>query len=151
MHPPGQSLFHIWSLIIHVYPISSVNVSEKSQDGRTIIVWSLGVLPTYQGRGLGKVLLRSYQQRMSTSGIADRITLFAHDSLVSMYERIGFENKGKSRIEYAGGGWSDLVSTDFFFFFLTYHELRQLYFASASAGLSLHMSLHVRTYSDCYG
>ena len=45
--------------------------------GRTIIIWSLAISPSHQGKGLGKVLLKSYQQRMETSGIADRIALLA--------------------------------------------------------------------------
>ena len=54
--------------------------------------------------------MKSYQQRMETSGIADRIALLAHDHLVGMYEGMGFERKGKSDCRFAGGGWNSLVS-----------------------------------------
>ena len=54
--------------------------------------------------------MKSYQQRMETSGIADRIALLAHDHLVDMYEGMGFEDKGKSHVRFAGGGWNSLVS-----------------------------------------
>ena len=47
---------------------------------------------------------------METSGIADRFALLAHDHLVKMYERMGFEGAGKSNVRFAGGGWNDLVS-----------------------------------------
>lgn len=50
------------------------------------------------------------RQRMETSGIADRVALLAHDHLVEMYERMGFEGAGKSNVRFAGGGWNDLVS-----------------------------------------
>ena len=53
--------------------------------------------------------MKSYQQRMETSGIADRIALLAHDHLVQMYEGLGFEAKGKSGVRFAGGGWNSLV------------------------------------------
>ena len=55
-------------------------------------------------------MMKSYQQRMETSGIADRIALLAHDHLVQMYEGLGFEGKGKSDVRFGGGGWNDLVS-----------------------------------------
>lgn len=53
--------------------------------------------------------MKSYQQRMETSGIADRIVLLAHDHLTKMYEEMGFENKGKSSVKFAGGGWNNMV------------------------------------------
>lgn len=54
--------------------------------------------------------MKSYQQRMETSGVANRIALLAHDHLVNMYEGMGFEGKGKSDVRLAGGGWNSLVS-----------------------------------------
>lgn len=80
------------------------------EHGRTIAIHSLGVLPAYQGQGLAKTIMKSYEQRMETSGIADRIALLAHDDLVKMYEGLGFENRGKSNAKFGGGGWNALVS-----------------------------------------
>ena len=80
------------------------------EEGRTICVHSFGVLPAYQGRGLGKVLMKSYQQRMESSGIADRMALLSHEGLVRMYTGLGFSNKGKSDVKFGGGGWTSLVS-----------------------------------------
>lgn len=54
--------------------------------------------------------MKSYQQRMETSGIADRIALLAHDYLMEMYEGMGFEGNGKSNVRFAGGGWNNLVN-----------------------------------------
>ena len=53
--------------------------------------------------------MKSYQQRMETSGIADRIALLAHDHLVKMYEAMGYEHRGKSDVNFGSGGWNDLV------------------------------------------
>ena len=79
------------------------------EDGRTICIHSFGVLTAYQRKGLGKVLMKSYQQRMETSGMADRIALLAHQPLVGMYTEMGFENRGRSAARFGGGGWTDLV------------------------------------------
>lgn len=54
--------------------------------------------------------MKSYQQRMETSGVADRVTLLAHDHLMQMYEGLGFEAKGKSDVRFGGGGWNSMVS-----------------------------------------
>ena len=80
--------------------------------------------------------MKSYQQRMETSGIADRIALLAHDHLVQMYEGMGYDTKGKSDVRFGGGGWNDLVRRfDFLsgLFKLTYP--RRMIFQTMSRGL----------------
>ncbi|OCL09286.1 acyl-CoA N-acyltransferase [Glonium stellatum] len=79
------------------------------EDGRTICLHSLAVLPDYQNQGLGKLLVLAYIERMKSSGVADRIALITYDRLVPFYERLGFEYLGKSEVNYAGGGWNDMV------------------------------------------
>ncbi|CAF9931666.1 hypothetical protein IMSHALPRED_008683 [Imshaugia aleurites] len=88
---------------------SNTSIHGHREDGRTIAIHSLSVLPAYQRRGLGKTIMKSYNQRMETSGVADRIALLAHDHLVGMYESMGFEKKGKSDVRFAGGGWNSLT------------------------------------------
>ncbi|SLM33709.1 GNAT domain [Lasallia pustulata] len=80
-----------------------------SENGRTLALHSLAVLPAFQNQGLGKTILKSYMQRMSSSGVADRIALLAHDGLVKFYESVGYVNKGKSGVTIGGGGWNNLV------------------------------------------
>ena len=47
--------------------------------GRTIVLHSVAILPQFQGRGLGRVLIQAYIQQMDGAGIADRLALIAHD------------------------------------------------------------------------
>ena len=86
---------------------SSADVGHR-EEGRTLIIHSLAVLPAYQRRGLGKTLLKAYLQRMEAQGVADRVVLLAHQELVAYYEAVGFENLGRSRATFGGGGWFDL-------------------------------------------
>lgn len=79
------------------------------EDGRTVCIHSLGVLPDYQKRGLGTTLMKAYLQRVESHGVADRVALIAHDHLIPYYQQFGFENKGKSEAQFGGGGWYDLV------------------------------------------
>jgi GNAT superfamily N-acetyltransferase len=79
------------------------------EDGRTICIHSLAVLPQYQRRGLGKTLMEAYIQRIESHGVADRLALIAHEHLIPYYESFGFVNKGKSECQFGGGGWFDMV------------------------------------------
>jgi ribosomal protein S18 acetylase RimI-like enzyme len=47
--------------------------------GRTIVIHSVAILPAFQGRGLGRVLMMAYMQQMNGAGIADRLALISHD------------------------------------------------------------------------
>lgn len=79
------------------------------EHGRTVCIHSLAILPEYQHRGLGKVLVKAYLQRMESHGVADRAALIAHDHLISYYEQFGFVNKGESGAQFGGGGWYDMI------------------------------------------
>jgi len=79
------------------------------EEGRTIILHSLAVLPNFQGKSLGRTLLSAYISMMNGTGIADRIALIAHEHNVPFYEKMGFENKGPSKAEFGGGSWIDMV------------------------------------------
>lgn len=77
--------------------------------GSTICIHSLAVLPKYQGKGLGKTLMKAYLQRMEGHGVAERTALIAHEELIPYYEKFGYVNKGKSAVKFGGGGWYDMV------------------------------------------
>lgn len=77
--------------------------------GRTLCIHSLAVLPEYQGKGLGKTLMKAYLQRMESHGVAERAALIAHEGLIPYYEGFGYVNKGKSEVKFGGGGWFDMV------------------------------------------
>lgn len=79
------------------------------EHGRTIAIHSLASLPEFKGRGLGKIIMKSYVQRMETSGIADRLALLAHEPLIKYYETLGFRNWEESQVTFGGGGWYDMI------------------------------------------
>ncbi|TVY35229.1 Polyamine N-acetyltransferase [Lachnellula subtilissima] len=79
--------------------------------GRTIVIHSVAILPGFQERGLGQTLTKAYVQQMSGAGIADKLALIAHDHKTQWYEKLGFVNKGKSKAQFGGGGWFDLVKS----------------------------------------
>lgn len=49
------------------------------EEGRNIVLHSVAVLPGFQGRSIGRVLMMSYIQHINGAGIADKLSLIAHD------------------------------------------------------------------------
>ncbi|KAI7282952.1 hypothetical protein KC345_g3213 [Hortaea werneckii] len=89
-------------------PTSSSSGPHK-EEGRTILIHSLAVLPQYQHLGLGRTLMESFLQRTEALGVADRAALITHEKLIPYYEKFGFQNKGLSECQFAGGGWFDMI------------------------------------------
>lgn len=77
--------------------------------GGTIALHSLAVLPEHQNKGIGSTLLKSYVDRIKEARIADRIALIAHEPMMPFYEKYGFQQRGKSEVQHGGGGWYDMV------------------------------------------
>ncbi|KAL5361068.1 hypothetical protein BJX96DRAFT_151353 [Aspergillus floccosus] len=77
--------------------------------GGTIAIHSLAVLPEHQGKQVGSTLMKSYIHRIREAQIADRLAIIVHDHLIPFYESFGFENRGPSKCQFGGGGWTDMV------------------------------------------
>ncbi|KAF2260698.1 acetyltransferase [Lojkania enalia] len=80
-----------------------------AEDGETLCLHSLAVHPRFQGRGLGRVLLLGWCQRMRDAGIGKRVAIICRDRLIPFYEKLGFDKAGPSACQYGGGGWWDMV------------------------------------------
>lgn len=55
------------------------SVLGHQEHGRTIVLHSIAIAPGFQNRGLGRVLVSAYIQRLNEAGVADRLVLIAHD------------------------------------------------------------------------
>jgi ribosomal protein S18 acetylase RimI-like enzyme len=88
---------------------SDPTANSDLYNGGTVCLHSVAVLPSYQGRGLGKILLNGYIKHMREAKICDRLALITYDRLVSYYEQFGFRNLGKSKSTFAGVAWVDMV------------------------------------------
>lgn len=74
------------------YPKDWASTTSQSplghqEQGRTIALHSVAILPEFQGRGLGRILMLSYMQNMNGAGIADRLALIAHDVSLQNHAR----------------------------------------------------------------
>jgi len=91
------------------YELSPSDGTGHDEDGRTVCLHSLCVHPDFQDKGLGRVLLVSWIQRIRDSGVADRIALICREKYIKFYEGCGFKNEGASKCQYGGGGWYDML------------------------------------------
>lgn len=80
-----------------------ISVWEVRSDGKRLVgfarvisdgvlyatIWDVAIRPEFQGRGLGRVLLRHLIDRLGRENIAD-ITLFAGSGAVDFYHSLGF-------------------------------------------------------------
>jgi ribosomal protein S18 acetylase RimI-like enzyme len=87
---------------------SNPELGNKEQ-GRTVAIHSLAVLPEFQHKGLGSTIMKAYLDRLAKQDVADRAALIAHEEMIPYYEKFGFKNKGKSAAQFGGGGWFDMV------------------------------------------
>jgi ribosomal protein S18 acetylase RimI-like enzyme len=78
--------------------------------GDTIAIHSVAVSPEYQGKKIGRALVRAYLEHLRRGCFgARKVVLIAHDYLMSFYESVGFKSQGKSQSTFAGGIWFDMV------------------------------------------
>lgn len=89
------------------HPLKEAHLGHK-EHGRTVAIHSLCVLPDYQNCGLGNTILKAYTQRISSSEIADHISLLTYERLVPFYTEHQFTDDGKSKVQYGGGNWIDM-------------------------------------------
>ncbi|SPO05942.1 uncharacterized protein DNG_08631 [Cephalotrichum gorgonifer] len=78
--------------------------------GRTVCLHSLAVIPEVQGAGVGTAAVREYMREMSDGEVGDRVALLCQPELIGFYKKLGFEEKGESKAEFAGGNWTNMVA-----------------------------------------
>jgi GNAT superfamily N-acetyltransferase len=91
------------------YELAPSSGTGHNEDGETVCLHSLCVHPDFQGKGLGRVLLTAYIQRIRDAGVAKRIALICREKFIGFYESAMFKKVGESKCQYGGGGWFDMV------------------------------------------
>lgn len=75
--------------------------------GKNVMLLGLEVLPEYQGRGLATEIMSRYIQREREKG-RRMLILTCLESLVKMYEKMGFQDCGLSASDWGGEQWHEM-------------------------------------------
>ena len=75
--------------------------------GKHIVIMSVVVHPSFQGKGMAGQLMESFIETMKQSGKAD-IYLICQTELIDMYTKYGFIYLGQSDSDHGGLSWHEM-------------------------------------------
>ncbi len=78
-----------------------------TKDGRNMVIFSLAVLPEFQGNGISKQLMSRFIE-VSTDLKKEKILLICKSGLVPYYQNYGFLYGGKSKSKHGGFEWHEM-------------------------------------------
>lgn len=79
---------------------------------RHSVEFGIGIVPAWQGAGLGKILIQQLLNWAKANQIITRVELHVHvgnEGALALYEKLGFEHEGRRRnaIRYPDGSYMD--------------------------------------------
>ncbi len=77
------------------------------KDGRNMVIFSLAILPEFQGNGISKQLMSRFIE-VSKDLKKEKIILLCKSNLISYYQNYGFVYGGKSRSKHGGFEWHEM-------------------------------------------
>ena len=91
----------------------AIDWSQQVADDEVAVIHILAVSPDYQGKGIGSEMIREAIRIALSKGMqAIRLDALASNTPAhKLYERLGFEYRGKQHLYAENTGW-----TDFYFF-----------------------------------
>lgn len=79
-------------------------------EGKNLVIFSLSVLPDFQGRGIALQLMKEFIRRAEKDG-RSAILLLCKQNLIAFYQRFGFIDRGRSNSTHGGAQWHEMVLT----------------------------------------
>ena len=77
------------------------------KDGKNMVIFSLAVLPEFQGNGISKQLMARFIE-VSKVLKKEKVMLICKSELVSYYQNYGFLYGGKSNSKHGGFEWHEM-------------------------------------------
>jgi len=76
-------------------------------DGKNIVIFSIAVLPGFQGKGISKLLMEKFIETSKELG-KNKILLICKKNLIEYYKKYGFILLGKSKSKHGGFEWFEM-------------------------------------------
>ncbi len=77
------------------------------ENGGNIVIFSLAVLPEFQGNGISKQLMKRFVE-VSKAMKKEKVMLICKSELVSYYRNFGFLYSGRSKSQHGGFEWYEM-------------------------------------------
>ncbi len=77
------------------------------KDGRNMVIFSLAVLPEFQGNGISKRLMKGFIEVSRDLG-KEKILLICKSELIPYYQNYSFSYSGKSKSKHGGFEWHEM-------------------------------------------
>lgn len=84
------------------------SMSTHEADGPYIAIHSVCVAQTHLRKGIASALLREYLARLERDPAVQGARLIAHEELVPLYQKVGFELVGPSEVQHGARPWFEL-------------------------------------------
>ncbi len=118
LFPEGFFTAKFEGKIIGIINSASTNMDDISDEelkdmvghdknGRNIVVFSLAVLPEFQGKGVSKLLMSRFIEASKTLK-KKKILLICKTNLIDYYKKYGFLYNGKSDSTHGGFEWHEM-------------------------------------------
>lgn len=78
------------------------------KEGKYQLIFSLAVLPEYQGKGIARFLMENMIDKASQEG-REAVSLTCRENLIEFYEKLGFKNHGISVSNHGNVAWYNMV------------------------------------------
>ena len=76
-------------------------------DGKNIVILSIAVAPSYQGRGVSRPLMERFIDRACVLG-KRAILLLCRENMIGYYKKFGYADAGVSASTHGGGRWHEM-------------------------------------------
>ena len=81
---------------------------DFDKKGKNIVIFSVAVLPAYQGKGIAKLLLNKFIDNLRKLQ-KEKIILICKENYLSLYEKFGFKLIGESKSNHGGFRWFEMI------------------------------------------
>jgi len=88
--------------------LTHTSMSHHEPSGMSVCIHAVCVDAPYRRKGIATHLLQEYARRLSEDPSTHQLLLIAHEDLVQLYEKAGFEYRGKSPIVHGARPWFEL-------------------------------------------
>lgn len=79
-----------------------------TENGKNLVIFSLSVLPEFQGKGIAKSLMKKFIARARELG-KEKILLLCKTGLIPFYEKLGFCYGAISSSTHGGAQWHEMA------------------------------------------